>query len=67
MPVINVEIGKLSVEVKRQLLFKLSDTASAITGIPINAFTVVITELEDDNMGIGGKTVRELKAKGKRE
>lgn len=62
MPVISVEIGKLSQEQKRELIGNLSATAAAITSIPLNAFTVVINELEDDNIGIGGKTIGELKA-----
>jgi len=62
MPVINVEIGRLPVEQKTQLIEQLSLTAAAITSIPLGAFTVVINELEDSNIGIGGKTIALLKA-----
>lgn len=65
MPVINIEIGKLSQEQKTELIATLSSTASTITNIPLNAFTVVINELADDNIGIGGKTIGELKAQAK--
>ncbi len=67
MPVISVEIGKLSQEQKRELIGNLSSTAAAITNIPLNAFTVVINELDDDNIGIGGKTIGELKAQARKE
>lgn len=67
MPIINVEIGKLTIEQKRALITELSSQAAAITNIPLNAFTVVINELEDDNIGIGGKTIGELKAQAAKE
>ena len=67
MPVINVEIGRIDQEQKRELIANLSATAAAITNIPLNAFTVVINELDDDNIGIGGKTIGELKAQAKKE
>jgi len=67
MPVISLEIGKLPIEQKAELISKLSTAAAAITNIPLNAFTVVINELEDDNIGIGGKTIGELKAEAKKK
>lgn len=62
MPVISVEIGKLSELEKAALIEKLSLTAAQITNIPLGAFTVVINELSDNNIGIGGKSIGELKA-----
>lgn len=62
MPVINLEIGKLSAEQKTRLVEELSNVAAAITSIPLSAFTIVINELEDGNIGIGGKTIGQLKA-----
>ncbi len=67
MPVISLEIGKLSVEQKAELISELSRTAANITSIPLSAFTVVINELEDDNIGIGGKAIGELKAQAAKE
>ncbi len=67
MPVISVEIGKLSQEQKEALIANISTTAAAITNIPLNAFTVVINELDDGNIGIGGKTIGELKAQSGKE
>jgi len=62
MPVISLEIGKLPNEQKTRLIEELSVTAAAITNIPLGAFTVVINELDDANIGIGGKTIGQLKA-----
>jgi len=67
MPVINLDIGKLSQEQKRELITSLSNEAARITNIPLGAFTVVIHELEDENIGIGGKTIGELKAEAGRK
>lgn len=69
MPVISLEIGKLPLEQKTRLIEELSNTASVITSIPLSAFTVVINELEDSNIGIGGKTIGQLKteARGRKQ
>lgn len=62
MPIISLDIGKLSELEKSDLIEKLSATAAEITNIPLGAFTVVINELDDTNIGIGGKSIGELKA-----
>ena len=62
MPVISLDIGKLSELEKAALIEKLSLTAAQITNIPLGAFTVVINELSDTNIGIGGLSIGELKA-----
>ncbi len=36
-------------------------TASKITHIPEQFFTVTIKELPDENFGIGGKSINEIK------
>lgn len=67
MPIINLDIGKLSQEQKRELITCLSVEAARITNIPLGAFTVVINELADDNIGIGGKTIGDLKEEAGRK
>ena len=67
MPLINIEIGKLIREQKLELISRLSGVAAEITSIPLNAFMVVVNELEDDNIGIGGRTIGELKAEAAKE
>lgn len=62
MPVIQVTMGKLERDMKRELIKKLTETAMEITGIPEHAFACTITELEDDALGLGKMTVYDIKA-----
>lgn len=62
MPLITFESGTLTAAMKAELIQQLTAVAATITGIPAGAFFVAIRELPDDNIAIGGKTVRELKA-----
>ena len=45
------------------LLNGLTETASEITHIPEQFFTVTIKELPDENFGIVGKSIDEIKRK----
>ena len=63
MPVITLEGGKLSREQKRDLIHRFTSVASEVTSIPPQFFSVLIREQEDANLGIGGETVEELKAR----
>ncbi|MBI3600530.1 MAG: tautomerase family protein [Nitrospinae bacterium] len=67
MPLIAFEAGKLSEEVKYELIQKLTDISSEITGIPKSAFFISIREMPDENVAIGGKTVKEIKKELGRE
>ncbi len=46
---------------EKQLIERLTATASEITNIPEQFFTVTIKELPDENFGIGGKSIDEIK------
>ena len=48
MPYISIESGKLTAEQKKQLIERLTSTASEITHIPEQFFTVTIKELPDE-------------------
>lgn len=61
MPYISIESGSLSAEQKRQLIERLTATASDITHIPEQFFTVTVKELPDENFGIGSKSIDEIK------
>lgn len=61
MPYISVESGALTSEQKNELIELLTATASNITNIPAQFFTVTIKELPDENFGIGGKSIDEIK------
>ena len=61
MPLITFESGKLSESVKLELIQKLTKISAEITGIPEAAFFISIREMPDENVAIGGKTVKEIK------
>lgn len=48
MPYISFESGRLTSEQKKQLIERLTSTASEITHIPEQFFTVTIKELPDE-------------------
>ncbi len=48
MSYISIESGKLTAEQKKQLIERLTATASEITHIPEQFFTVTIKELPDE-------------------
>ena len=48
MPYISIESGRLTAEQKKQLIERLTATASEITHIPEQFFTVTIKELPDE-------------------
>ena len=63
MPVITLEGGKLSREQKRELIHRFTAVATEVTKIPPQFFSVLIREQPDENLGVGGETVADLKAR----
>lgn len=61
MPVITYEGAKLTAEQKKQLIEKFTELSVEITSIPKNFFSVLIRELEDENLGSNGEQVSEIK------
>lgn len=61
MPYISIESGRLTAKQKKELIEQLTVTASEITHIPAQFFTITIKELPDENFGIGGKSINEIK------
>jgi 4-oxalocrotonate tautomerase len=55
MPVITIDIHKVGSEQKAGLIRRLTEAAVEVTKVPSQAFIVLINELEDSNIGIGGK------------
>lgn len=60
MPVIQITMGKTPADQKKALIERLTADAIEITKIPASEFTVLISELERDNIGRSGKTLTEL-------
>jgi 4-oxalocrotonate tautomerase len=61
MPYITIEGGNITSEQKRKLISEMTRLASEIMQIPTDFFMVTIKELPDENIGIGGKTIDEIK------
>jgi len=60
MPIITMEGPKLTKEQKAELIAKFTKTASEVTNIPEQAFSILIKENAADNIGVGGKQLSEL-------
>ncbi|MFH0781139.1 MAG: 4-oxalocrotonate tautomerase DmpI [Pseudomonadota bacterium] len=61
MPVITVAMHPTTPEVKKALITSLTETAVKITGIPIQSFIVFIDEHNEDAIGVGGQTLKEIR------
>lgn len=56
MPVITIEnAGKLSSDQKKELIKKVTEVISEVTGKPMQAVYVRIDEVPRENFGVGGK------------
>jgi 4-oxalocrotonate tautomerase len=65
MPVINIDLGlgQTNEEQKKQLISRLTCDAADIIGMPAEKFITFINEYPLENIGLGGSTVKELKAR----
>jgi 4-oxalocrotonate tautomerase len=60
MPVITIALDKTSEEKKKQLVENLTREAAEITGYPAEYFFVYVQEYPTENIGVGGKTLKEI-------
>ena len=61
MPVISITMGRASKEQKKALVERLTSVAMEVTQIPANHFVVTINEIGYDSLGLGGRTVEEIR------
>lgn len=62
MPVITLEIGVgQSDDQKKRLIQSYTAQSAEITGISADKFIVLIKELPNENIGVGGKTLKEIR------
>ena len=54
MPVISFDIVELEKEQKEILAKEFSESASRVTGLPVEMFYVLFNERKADNVGVGG-------------
>jgi 4-oxalocrotonate tautomerase family enzyme len=62
MPVITVQMHQTSPDQKVELIRGLTAAAAAVTQLPAASFIVLLQELEDGSIGIGGRTRTEVMA-----
>ena len=64
MPVINIDLGlgQTSESQRKQLISRITADAVEITGISPEKFTMFVNEIPLENIGVGGKTIKEIKA-----
>lgn len=64
MPVINIDLGsgQATEQQKKQLISRLATDAAEITGIGIEKFITFINEFPAENIGLGTKSLKEVKA-----
>ncbi|MDD1774311.1 MAG: tautomerase family protein [Methanobacterium sp.] len=53
MPVITIDGPKMTKEQKAELVESFSQTASKVTGLPVDAMVVIIREVDAENVGVG--------------
>lgn len=66
MPVVNFKGSQLSTEQKKDLIQKFTEITREVTHSPDQFITVIIEEYSDDNMGVAGKTVSNIKSELKK-
>ena len=54
MPVISFDIVELEKEQKEILAKEFSESASRVTGLPVDMFYVLFNKRKADNVGVGG-------------
>lgn len=59
MPIITFEGGKLDRAQKAELVQRFTEAAHQITGIPREAFVVLVKENHPENIGVGGVLLAE--------
>ncbi|NHM32844.1 2-hydroxymuconate tautomerase [Neobacillus terrae] len=60
MPIIQVQMLKgRSPELKKQLISEITDTISRTLGSPPEAVRVILTEVPEENWGVGGVPINE--------
>ena len=63
MPTITIAIDQISEEKKKQLVENLTREAAEITKYPPEFFFVYVQEYPTESIGVGGKTLKEMRSK----
>ncbi|MCL2157715.1 MAG: 2-hydroxymuconate tautomerase family protein [Methanobrevibacter sp.] len=60
MPVVIIESNKINTEKKRELVKSITEITAKIYELPEDTVTILIKELEKENVGVGGKLLSEI-------
>lgn len=63
MPIITFVGSRMETETKATLIRELTATATRVTGTPERFMTVIISEHNDTDIGLGGETLVDFKAR----
>ena len=61
MPTITVALDQTSEEKKKQLVENLTWESAEITGYPAKYFFVYVQEYPEENIGVGGRTLKVMR------
>lgn len=62
MPVITIAMHPISAEDKKSLISAVTTSAAQATRIPESSFVVLVNELSQEAIGLGGRTLKEVLA-----
>lgn len=60
MPVITIAMHPVSSDEKKSLISALTTSAAQATRIPESSFIVLVNELSEDAIGLGGRTLKDV-------
>ncbi|MDP1553353.1 MAG: 4-oxalocrotonate tautomerase DmpI [Methanobacteriaceae archaeon] len=60
MPVIKIDCNKLTQEQKRELIKSVTEVSSRIMQLPESTITIILREVEADDVGVGGKLLCDI-------
>ncbi|MDC1105491.1 4-oxalocrotonate tautomerase family protein [Prolixibacteraceae bacterium] len=66
MPTIQYSGASLTIEQKQELIEEFTKVVHRVTHAPDPFISVIIQEFAEENMGVGGKTISQIKAELKK-
>ena len=60
MPVITIAMHPVSSDEKKSLISALTTSAAQATRIPESSFIVLVNELSEEAIGLGGRTLKDV-------
>jgi 4-oxalocrotonate tautomerase len=60
MPVIKIDCNKMTQEQKRELIKSVTEVSSRIMQLPESTITIILREVEAEDVGVGGKLLCDI-------